>query len=250
MLRKLWPSLGLKIEPLSRVHKEEVIHHLKLCKIFHFAGHGDADQIDPSRSQLLLEDWQHNALTVSDLRDSRLQDNNPFLAFLSACSTGANEVDNLMNEGIHLAGALQLAGFRHVICTMWEVSDSPCVDVARVFYETLLANGMTDEAVALGLHKSIRKLRRTYLESMPAEKAFVPSLPKTEKKVRSKEEVVDDFLRSAHQTHLAVKKSQIGGIQVLQSSRSSRRPLSCTVGPVEGPSVQRVHWIPYIHFGV
>lgn len=250
MLKKLWPSLGLELEPLSQMRKEEVVNHLKQCKIFHFAGHGEADLIDPSRSQLLLEDWQHDALTVSDLRDSRLQDNAPFLAYLSACSTGANKVGTLVDEGIHLAGALQLAGFRHVVGTMWEVSDNHCVDVARSFYESLLTNRMTDEAVAFGLHKSIRQLRQSYLEKSFDNSSIVLRLPAAKRTVQSKEEVVDKFLRSAYETRLAVKKSQIGGMQVLTSSRDSRAPLGCRVGPVKGPTIQRVHWIPYVHFGV
>lgn len=252
MLKKLWPLLKLDVEVLSQsqARKEEVVGRLKQCKIFHFAGHGHADQIDPSRSQLLLDDWQHNALTVSDLRDNKLQEDPPFLAFLSACSTGANEVDTLVDEGIHLAGALQLAGFRHVVGTMWEVSDSPCVDVAKVFYKTLLANRMTDEAVAMCLHKSIRQVRQSYLESVPAGKDFIPKHPTTERKVRTKKEAVEELLRSTYQAQKVVMKSQIGDIPVLASSRSRGKPLSCTVGPVEGPTVRRAHWIPYVHFGV
>lgn len=252
MLEKLWPLLGLDVEALSQsqARKEEVVSRLKQCKIFHFAGHGHADQIDPSRSQLLLKDWQHNALTVNDLRDNKLQDDPPFLAFLSACSTGANEVDTLVDEGIHLAGALQLAGFRHVVGTMWEVSDSLCVNVAKVFYEMLLANRMTDESVALCLHKSIRRVRQSYLESVPTENYFIPKHPRTQGKVLTKEEAVGELLRSTYQAQKVAMKSQIGGIPVLVDSRSSRKPLSCTVGPVEGPTARRVHWIPYVHFGV
>lgn len=68
-------------------------------------------------SRLLLEDWKTNPLTVGGLRDYDLQENPPFLGYLSACSTGANKVDRLADEGIHFVSAFQLAGFRHIIGT-------------------------------------------------------------------------------------------------------------------------------------
>jgi hypothetical protein len=158
MLNDLCPSLQLRpVTPTLR--KDDVLQHLKTCRIFHFAGHGRSDQVEPSQSCLLLENWETNPLTVGDLRDHRLQDNPPFLGYLSACSTGANEADRLADEGIHLVSAFQLAGFRHVVGTLWEVSDKHCVDVARVLYETMRDEGMTDVAVCRGLHRAVRALR-------------------------------------------------------------------------------------------
>ncbi|KAK4171655.1 CHAT domain-containing protein [Triangularia setosa] len=158
MLKDLCPSLKLQpVRPMLR--KDDVLQHLLTCKVFHFAGHGKSDPMEPSRSCLLLEDWKTNPLTVGDLRDHRLQENGPFLGYLSACSTGANEAVQLADEGIHLVSAFQLAGFRHVVGTLWEVSDRHCVDVAKVLYETLRDEGMTDAAVCLGLHRAVRVLR-------------------------------------------------------------------------------------------
>ncbi|KAK3391203.1 CHAT domain-containing protein [Podospora didyma] len=158
MLKSLCRSLKLgSLTPIMR--KDNVLQHLQTCKIFHFAGHGQADPADPSQSCLLLEDWKTSPLTVGDLRDHRLQGNGPFLGYLSACSTGSNEAVRLADEGIHLVSAFQLAGFRHVIGTLWEVSDRHCVDVARVLYETLRDEGMTDIAVCRGLHRAVRALR-------------------------------------------------------------------------------------------
>ncbi|KAK0717748.1 hypothetical protein B0T26DRAFT_776642 [Lasiosphaeria miniovina] len=84
------------------MRKDNVLQHLQTCKIFHFAGHGQTDPKEPSRSCLLLEDWKTNPLTVGDLRDYRLQENGPFLGYLLACSTGSNEAAKLADEGIHL----------------------------------------------------------------------------------------------------------------------------------------------------
>jgi CHAT domain-containing protein len=152
------PSLNLdpiKPEPL----KKDVLARLRTCKVFHFAGHGETDPSDPSRSCLLLEDWKESPLTVGDLRDQKFQENSPFLGYLSACSTGANKADRLVDEGIHLISAFQLAGFRHVVGTLWAVSDTHCVDVAGFLYNTMAKEGMSDEAVCLGLHLAVRELR-------------------------------------------------------------------------------------------
>jgi tetratricopeptide (TPR) repeat protein len=163
MLEDLCKSLQLKPIQPGR-WKEDVLRHLRSCKIFHFAGHGQTDPADPSQSYLLLNDWKDNPLTVGDLRDCRLQESQPFLGYLSACSTGANEAHRLADEGIHLISAFQLAGFRHVVGTLWEVSDKHCVSLARVLYETMRDEGMTDMAVCRGLHRGVRALRDGLVE--------------------------------------------------------------------------------------
>ncbi|KAM0489960.1 hypothetical protein ACHAP8_012064 [Fusarium lateritium] len=130
----------------------------KKCRVLHFAGHGES-KADPSQSCLLLDDWQTSPLTVGHLRQSWLKESPAFLAYLSACSTGSNQGGRLSDEAIHLVSAFQLAGFRHVVGTLWEVSDPHCVDVATILYQTLCEDGMTDEAVSYGLHRALRKLR-------------------------------------------------------------------------------------------
>ena len=142
-----------------RPKREEVLTHLQTCEIFHFAGHGRSDLLDPSESCLFLEDWEAGPLTVRDLWDLKLQRNPPFLGYLSACSSGTNSVAKLEGEGIHLISACQLAGFRHVIGTFWEVPDEYCSTVARTFYETIRNEGLTDRAVYRGIHRAVRALR-------------------------------------------------------------------------------------------
>lgn len=185
MLNDLCPSLQLKPIRTAR-RKDDVLKHLQRCRIFHFAGHGQSDPAEPSQSCLLLDDWITNPLTVGDLRDYKLQENPVFLDFLSACSTAANNVDRLADEGIHLVSAFQLAGFRHVVGTLWEVSDKHCVDIARVLYETLRDEGMTDVAVCRGLHRAVRELPGGYVETGPeARKVFHLNVGTPEKGVLS-----------------------------------------------------------------
>jgi CHAT domain-containing protein len=169
MLQDLCPKLQLTPSMPQR-RKDDVLEQLLKCKLFHFAGHGRSDIRNPSQSCLLLDDWETNPLTVGAIRDSRLQDNPPFLAYLSACSTGANRAVNLADEGIHLISAFQLAGFQHVVGTLWEVSDKHCVDVARILYKTLQEEGMTDEAVSRGLHRAVRALRNGVIDENTQER--------------------------------------------------------------------------------
>ncbi|KAF3157632.1 hypothetical protein TWF569_000197 [Orbilia oligospora] len=102
-----------------------------------------------------------------DLSSNRIlpfQENPPFLGYLSACLTDTNEAEKLAAERVHLISAFQLAGFQHVIGTLWEVSNKYCVEVARIFYETLRSKGMTDQAVCRKLHKAMRVLRDGIIE--------------------------------------------------------------------------------------
>jgi CHAT domain-containing protein len=113
-------------------------------------------------SSLVVTDWKETPLTVKDLVAKKLHQNPPFLAHLSACSTAKNQVEVLQDEGIHLMAACQLAGFQHVIGSLWAVSaDShcTCVDVATDVYKGILQAGMSDESVARSLHSAIIRLR-------------------------------------------------------------------------------------------
>ncbi|KAI1740156.1 CHAT domain-containing protein [Xylaria scruposa] len=160
MLSQTWSTAKTKMN-LTRPspRKGEVLERMASSKIFHFAGHGSSNPHEPSKSFLLLDDWQTDPLTVGDLRDCRFQKDPPFLGYLSACSTGANKAARLQDEGIHLIGALLLAGFQNVVGTLWEVSDKHCVDMARVVYQTLRDEGLTNMAVCKGLHRAQLALR-------------------------------------------------------------------------------------------
>ncbi|RYP41527.1 hypothetical protein DL767_000954 [Monosporascus sp. MG133] len=160
MLWELCESMPLQaVEPERR--KQDIESHLRDCKIFHFAGHGATDEYDASNSRLILED---GTLRVIELLDMNLVERSPFLAYLSACGTGRIKDETSVDESIHLMGAFQLAGFRHVIGTLWEVRDELCVDMARITYEGMRDGGMTDESVCRGLHQASRTLRDQCLE--------------------------------------------------------------------------------------
>ena len=104
-------------------YKEKVLSDLKNCKIFHFAGHGHTVIRDPSESYLLLKDWESDRLTVVNLLELNVREHSPFLVYLSTCGTGQIHNEQFLDESIHLISAIQQAGFRHVIDTLWGVDD-------------------------------------------------------------------------------------------------------------------------------
>jgi hypothetical protein len=121
----------------------------------HFACHGHSDPVSPSASRLLLHDHERRPLAVTDV--TRLRMEHAELAFLSACTT-ARPGDLLADEAIHLASAFQLAGYRHVIGTLWPILDRHAVKLADDVYKVLAATG-TATASASALHNVTRRLR-------------------------------------------------------------------------------------------
>ena len=149
---------SVRAKELKKPCKKNVLEALKTCDVFHFAGHGATFIDDPDRSCLYLSDWQTDPLTVRDILALRLHERCPRLAYLSACSTGANRTPSLQDEAVHLVSACQLAGFQNVIGSFWEVSDFRSREVAESVYARL--NDLSGEPdVALALHLAVRKLR-------------------------------------------------------------------------------------------
>lgn len=166
--RKETESVGDLLQTLGVgvVHKKDspskadVIDGLKTCDVFHFAGHGIADPVDPSNSSLLLNDWQSDPLTVESIMDLNLVENAPWLAYLSACSTGAHPAERLHDEYINLMSACQQAGFRHTVGSLWDLSASYPPIAAAQFYGTLGDGRVIDDsAVAWAVHSAARHIR-------------------------------------------------------------------------------------------
>ncbi|GGT65354.1 CHAT domain-containing protein [Actinomadura citrea] len=135
-----------------------VLSALPGSTIVHFACHGRSDPADPSQSRLLLHDWKSAPLTVAAL--APVDHDRARLAYLSACSTAVTRDTQLLDESIHLASAFQLAGFPHVIATLWTIPDDSAVAIAGSFYERLCQSGRpATEDSAHALHQTINALR-------------------------------------------------------------------------------------------
>ncbi|KAM3069480.1 hypothetical protein ACMFMG_005585 [Clarireedia jacksonii] len=225
MLHGLCQSMGLEsIEPGRR--KQDIMSHLRHCNIFHFAGHGCTDDDDPSKSHLLLEDGGSDPLTVANLLELNLRERSPFLAYLSACGTGRIKGEKFVDENIHLISAYQLAGFRHVIGTLWEVNDQTCVDMARITYEEISKGGMTDESVCQGLHRATRELRDQWVGVGDARRG------------RKSVTTVDPPLMEDRRDTKSTSD---------EGHRDNRLPRTAFLcDEDEKPGL----WVPYVHFGV
>ena len=153
-LQRRFPDRVTVLAGAQATH-ETVLAALPRARWAHFACHGAATMEDPSASRLLLADHQERPLTVVDV--ARLRLDGAELAFLSACST-AQPGARLTDEAIHLASAFQLAGYRHVIATLWPVGDPHAVDVTDDIYAILASTG----DVAGAVHAATRRLRKRW----------------------------------------------------------------------------------------
>jgi tetratricopeptide (TPR) repeat protein len=170
MLQDLLPSPLVLTEPspaddtsASQLpSKATVLGFLSRCSIAHFACHGYNDPADPSQSRLLLHDHEQDPLTVAALAPVALD--HAQLAYLSACSTARATNSQLLDEAIHLASAFQMAGFPHVIGTLWELNDKIAVEIARTLYNAITKPDGTLDAdhAAEALHHAIRAQRELY----------------------------------------------------------------------------------------
>lgn len=105
----------------------------------HIACHGGQNLADPGQGALYLYD---EPLRVDDL--SRLDLKYAELAVLTACRTAVGGTE-LPDESIHLAAALQLAGFRHVVSTLWSIADETAYEVTDELYRLLAGvNGVIE----------------------------------------------------------------------------------------------------------
>jgi tetratricopeptide (TPR) repeat protein len=140
--------------------REAVLAALPDHSWLHLACHGIQHQADASRSAFLLHD---QPLTLAALTQLSLPDMD--LAYLAACQTAAGDL-RLPDEGLHLAGVLQLAGYRHVLATLWNISDDVAPGMADITYAQLCPHGQADapdaDRAPYALHQAVTALRRAY----------------------------------------------------------------------------------------
>ena len=165
-------KLGLKsFSALECPAAREVLHKIPKFDIIHFACHGSSDRADPSKSHLILQKTDTTGpvvdkLAIADIADAQTL-GKAWIAYLSACSTAEVEAFELADEGLHLASAFQVAGFPHVVGSMWSADDDTCARMAKLFY-----NSLTDEceidpsggAVAAALRKAVLQVRSEHVD--------------------------------------------------------------------------------------
>ena len=148
--------------------KKTVLDNLSSCNIAHFACHGVTDPKNPCNSHLLLPNrggTEADPLRIKDLSNRNLDQS--MLAYLSACHTANYTSETLLDEAIHIASGFQLAGFPHVIGTLWEANDLKAREVATEFYKNLFnsldsGRGFEDGIVSEALHKAVASLSEEF----------------------------------------------------------------------------------------
>jgi CHAT domain-containing protein len=213
------PFKELSVQPIElSPSKGKILAELPQCSIFHFAGHSFRSSNNPLDSYLALDKGPENSITVNNLLEIRLYKSPPLLAYLSACGTGQMHNYQLADESLHLISGFLLAGFRHVIGTLWEVQDAVCVDMARLTYEGMKERGLSDVSVAWALHNASRTLRDRWLESSD----------------------MASFLLERDMREMKLESGQ----NQERGERFQRDLVS-----VDDDERERLHWAPYVHFG-
>ena len=130
-------------------------HH----KFVHFACHGTLEAGKPFEARFEL----HGDARLTLLEIVRAHHPSAEFAFLSACHTAEMTEGSVVEEGLHLAAAVQYCGFRSVVGTMWAMVDEDGRDLAENFYKALFANPRGTpyyERSAKALRFAVKKLRR------------------------------------------------------------------------------------------
>lgn len=130
LLQSLFP--GARLLTGSAATRDSLLRALPTTAWLHVAGHARRGETgNPLDQHLLLYEGR---VTVADLIPMRLHGAQG--AFLSACET-TQQPPRSAHEMVHLAGAFYLAGFRHVIGTLWPVTDRAGAALAFSIYRAM-----------------------------------------------------------------------------------------------------------------
>jgi len=144
--------------------RQAVLDALPAHPWLHLSCHGIQHPVDASRSAFFLDD---RPLTLADLAALNLREVD--LAYLAACQTATGDI-RLLDEALHLAAALQLVGYRHVLATLWSISDDAAPAMADAVYAHLLhpdpghpdpADRPDSARAPYALHRAVTHLRQT-----------------------------------------------------------------------------------------
>ncbi|RAH48749.1 CHAT domain-containing protein [Aspergillus brunneoviolaceus CBS 621.78] len=164
---------AMDVKQLISPFTDEVLSQLQESELVHFACHGYSDPGDPADSHLLLQRQSESGLVVDKLTVSKLLDTHAmsraWIAYLSACSTAEIRDRRLLDEGLHITSGFLIAGFSHVIGSLWPAEDEVCVHMATYFYEALITRRATatdpNRAVAEAVRDATLRIRSQYWQN-------------------------------------------------------------------------------------
>ncbi|MFF2101143.1 CHAT domain-containing protein [Streptomyces sp. NPDC058202] len=154
----------------SAASRRRLLDELPGHSVWHFSGHGHQHAGDPRSAALYTDDYETDGpLTLHDIAQLDLR--RGFLAFVSACES-ARGTRQLMDESVHICGALQLAGYTHVIGTQWTILDRHAPQVTYEVYRRLAgavtgsASQLSFELTAPAVDAAVRGLRSEGVEAL------------------------------------------------------------------------------------
>ena len=123
---------GFNVETLSgsAAVTSAIIEKMQGHRIFHYAGHGEFDESNPTFSGLLL--GKDTQLTVSDILALT---NAPETVILSACETAMVNVDS-SHDSIGIAQAFLTAGTKYVVASHARLMTRSVALLMKEFYES------------------------------------------------------------------------------------------------------------------
>ena len=168
-----FPAVGTEIEVVEALDTEvtsliegatpaAVLYGLQHHRFAHFACDGTLESGKPFEARLELRDYER--LTLLDIVRANLPAAE--FAFLSACHTAELTEGSIMDEGLHLAAAVQYCGFRSVVGTMWAMVDDDGWVLAKNFYKKLFSDSRQYQGIpyhersANALQFAVKKLRK------------------------------------------------------------------------------------------
>ncbi|MCX4579086.1 CHAT domain-containing protein [Streptomyces sp. NBC_01571] len=122
----------------------------------HFACHAVGALSGAAAGHVVLHDHATAPLTLSDIARLRLPEAE--LAYLSACETTSGRRE-FADEALHITGAFHMAGFTHVVGTLWAVADDTSLEVTDRFYAVFDPSHPFPGHTAHALHEAVREIR-------------------------------------------------------------------------------------------
>ena len=110
---------------------EALLTALRTHDEIHLACHVLQNPIEPAAAGFVLVD---GVVTIAQLVETELPEGE--LAVLPGCGTAVGPA-RLLDEAVHVAAALQVAGYRHVVATLWSIPDAVGPQFAAAFHEAL-----------------------------------------------------------------------------------------------------------------
>ncbi|MEV5782632.1 CHAT domain-containing protein [Streptomyces sp. NPDC052287] len=122
----------------------------------HFACHAVGALSGAAAGHVVLHDHGTAPLTLSDIARLRLPEAE--LAYLSACETTSGRRE-FADEALHITGAFHMAGFTHVVGTLWAVADDTSWEVSERFYAAFDPSHPFPGHTAHALREAVREIR-------------------------------------------------------------------------------------------